>query len=157
MAWIVINLREQTGIVPATLKSQCIKACIIIQLCAGLCLHRLCARNRAHERQDLPAENRCMPFPKISRAQASAAPSLCPETKRMHLDDAALHSISHFGTMLASCKVNQVCLEHHAQRCPCNGVSSCCIYLEMFTWSLLLPCVLDYTPRMDTCQHYFPL
>jgi hypothetical protein len=47
-----INLREQTDVVPATLKSQFIIACIIGQLCAGLCLHRLCARNRAHERQN---------------------------------------------------------------------------------------------------------
>ena len=47
-----INIREQTVVLTATLKSQCIIACIIGQLCAGLCLHRLCARNRAHERHE---------------------------------------------------------------------------------------------------------
>ena len=63
----------------------------------------------------------------------------------MHLDDAALHSISHFSTMLASCKFSQVCFQHHIQHRPCNGVS------------MLLPCILDCTPEVNTCHNHMPL
>lgn len=46
--------------------------------------------------------------------QVQLAAGLCctifvPETKGMHLEDAALHSKSHFGQMLSSCGIEQVC------------------------------------------------
>lgn len=66
----------------------------------------------------------------LASSEHQLCPGLCctifvPETKRMHLDDAALHSISHFGMFLTYCKVNQVCLNHYAYCCLWTGVSSC--------------------------------
>ena len=47
------------------------------QLCAGLCLHRVCARARLTKGNPLQADTVCLPLLNTSCVQAYVAPSLC--------------------------------------------------------------------------------